>query len=101
MNDMNGTETGLTVPPTDGKPQGNEQPLLRGVSLRLNTLANTRKTYARLIRAYFAGRLPDRAARTGAFMMSGLIAAFRLEKDLEIEARLEELERRLEQRVGR
>lgn len=91
---------GGSTPGTGADMKGNCGKRVAGVSCRLNSVTNARKTYARLVRAYLDGRMDDRSARTVAFMLNGLIASFRLEKDIAIEQRLEDLERQLERMRG-
>lgn len=66
------------------------------MQLRLNTLENCRRSYARIIREYEAGHIEDARARTLGYLMTGLLSYWKLEKDLEIEERLERIERSLE-----
>ena len=66
------------------------------IRLRLNTLSNARKSLARVTRMYAAGDLPAADARTLAYLHTQLLGYFRLEKDIEIERRIDEIERRLE-----
>ena len=63
--------------------------------LRLNTPVNARKTLSRLIRLVDSGEIQDGRFRTLVYGMAKLLEYFRFEKDLEIEARLTEIERRL------
>lgn len=63
--------------------------------LRLNTLENSRKSYARILRAYLRGELPTEQARTLGYLMTGLLQYWRLESDLRIEERLTEIEDQL------
>ena len=66
------------------------------LKLRLNTLSNARKSLARVTRLYGAGELSAAEARTLAYLHTQLLGYFRLEKDVEIEGRIAEIERRLE-----
>ena len=63
--------------------------------LSLNTLQNTRKSYARVIRAFLAGDITIKQGRTLGYMLTGMLGYGRLEADLSIEARLEEIENEL------
>ena len=63
--------------------------------LRLNTLENCRKSYNRIIRDYLAGGMDTETGRAVAYMLNGLLQYWRLEKDIEIERRLEAIEQRL------
>lgn len=69
------------------------------MQLRLNTLENSRKSYARVIREYQAGNIEDQQARTLGYLLSGLLSYWRLESDLRVEERLEKIERALEERT--
>ena len=66
------------------------------IRLRLNTLTNARRSLARVTRLYGAGELSAAEARTLAYLHTQLLGYFRLERDIEIERRIEEIERRLE-----
>ena len=94
-------KNGGSTPGTGADLKKNYEKRVAGGSCRLNSVTNARKTYARLVRAYLDGRMDDRSARTVAFMLNGLIASFRLEKDIAIEQRLEDLERQLERMRGK
>ena len=65
--------------------------------LRLNSLENTRKSYARILRMYARGELLPAFFRNLVYGMTGFLSYWKLEADLEIEKRLEAIERRLEQ----
>jgi hypothetical protein len=95
------TTNGGSTPGTGADLKETSARRVAGVSCRLNSVTNARKTYARLVRAYLDGRMDDRCARTVVFMLNGLIASFRLEKDIAIEQRLEDLERQLERMRGK
>ena len=65
--------------------------------LRLNTLPNARKSLASVIRDFHRDPVADLGRfRAITYALSLLVNAFRAELDLDIEARLEELEARLE-----
>ena len=64
--------------------------------VRLNTLANTKKSYCRLLREYLRGEIDTEHARAAAYLMNGLLQYWRLESDLRIEERLEKIEQALE-----
>jgi len=61
--------------------------------MRLNTVENGRKTLASIVRRYEKGLIPEQEARTLRYLMDGLLAWFRLEKDIQLEKRIEALER--------
>lgn len=63
--------------------------------LRLNTVENSRRTLAAMIREYHKGNLEESNFRALVYGMSKLLEFFRVEKDLEIEKRLEEIESKL------
>jgi hypothetical protein len=60
--------------------------------LALNTLVNTRKSYARLIRAYTRGTVPEAQFKTLAYGLGGLLGYWREEKAVELEKRIDALE---------
>jgi hypothetical protein len=62
------------------------------MQLRLNTLPNTRKSYARVIRAFMRGELTIDSGRTLAYMLNGMLQYWRLESDLRVEERLDAIE---------
>lgn len=63
--------------------------------MRLNTLENSRKTFARLIRLYNADQISTEKFRTLCYAMSHYLSYWRLEKDIEIERRLDLIEDKL------
>jgi hypothetical protein len=70
--------------------------------LRLNTLENSRLSYNRIARAYLSGEIQTEQARTLGYLMNGILQFWRLEKDLEVERRLEQIEQQLlEQKENR
>jgi hypothetical protein len=60
--------------------------------LRLNTLPNSRRSYNRIARAYLAGEINTEKARALGYLMNGILQFWRLESDLEIESRLDQIE---------
>ena len=64
--------------------------------IHLNTLENSRKTYARLLRKYAAGELDRTVFRDLCYGLTGYLAYFRTEIELkelrELEERIRELE---------
>jgi hypothetical protein len=69
---------------------------LANSSLRLNSVGNTRKSLAKVVRLYARGQLPEGRFRALCYGLSHLIAAFRLEKNIEIEERLAMIEETME-----
>lgn len=65
--------------------------------LRLNTLTNSRKSYARVIAAYMRGDMEETKARTLGYLLSGLLQYWKAEKDFSIEERLDALEKKLKE----
>jgi len=69
--------------------------------LRLNTIEAVRKSFARVVRDYYAkekaGRGETVRFRAVCYGLRGLVAAFATEANLEVEKRLEELEQRLDE----
>ena len=63
--------------------------------LRLNTLENSRKSYARILRAYLRDEIPTEKARALGYLMTGFLQYWRLEADLRIEERLQAIEDQL------
>ena len=64
--------------------------------LLLNTPKAARLTLGRCMRRYLSGELGRDQFRDVVYGMSGLLAFFRLEADMQIEARLEAIEKTLE-----
>ena len=64
--------------------------------LPLNTPESTRKTFARAIREYYAGKMPERTFRTLVYGLSNYLSYWKLLKDIEIENRIEAIEKQLE-----
>ena len=65
------------------------------MKLRLNTVGNSRKSLARIIREYADGTMDSQKARDLAYLFSHYLGYFKLEKDCEIEKRLELIEEHL------
>jgi len=72
----------------------------RPCRLGLSTITSSRRSLARLIRQYHTGKLDGSRAKVYAYLLSNLLAFFKLETDLRIEERIETIERRL-QEMGR
>jgi hypothetical protein len=66
--------------------------------LSLNNIGATRKAIARVARAFWNGSLDGDKARTMGYLLSLLVNAWKTETELEIARRLDELERKLEER---
>jgi hypothetical protein len=66
--------------------------------LRLNTLQNTRKSYARIIRDFMADEMNVEKGRAVAYMLNGYLQFWKLEADLRIEDRLQAIEDKLSQK---
>ena len=63
--------------------------------LRLNTLENSRRTYNRVARAYLAGEIDTEKARGLGYLLNGILQYWKLEKEMDVEARLQAIEDRL------
>jgi len=70
------------------------------VKLCLNSPANTRKSIARVLRMVMRDELNQQKARTLCLIFGRLNDAWRLEKDMAIETRIEEIERILTKMTG-
>jgi len=77
-----------------GKNNSNQS---RGVpfTLRLRSVTSTRQTFARVLREYARGTIGQDEYRQLVWGLSQYLGALRLEKDTEIEARLQEIEDQL------
>jgi len=64
--------------------------------LRLNSAEATRRSLARVVRLYDRGEIPDWRYRGLVYGINSLLGYWKLEADLRIEERLDELEARLE-----
>lgn len=65
---------------------------LKNCQLRLNTLENSRQSLTRIIRMYTKGELDHEPYRDIVYGFAGLLAYWKLEKDCEIEKRLDRIE---------
>ena len=72
---------------------------LENSSLRLNSVINVRKSLAKVVRLYARGQLAEARFRSLCYGLSHLLAAFRLEKNIEIEERLKAIEAVLEEKA--
>ena len=61
--------------------------------LRLGSVKSCRQTLSRLVREYSRGNIEEAPFKTLTWGVSQLIAWWRLEKDIQIEERIERLER--------
>jgi hypothetical protein len=64
--------------------------------MRLNTIENSRRTLASIIREFHKGKIDETTFRALVYGMSKLLEYFRIEKELQIEERLDAIEDRLE-----
>ena len=69
--------------------------------LRLNTLENTKRSYCKLVRAFWANEVDESKARTAAYLLNGVLQYWRLESDLKNEERIERLEEWLDEQQPR
>ena len=69
------------------------------MKLQLNTVKNTRNSMARVMREYTRGQIEHVTFRNLVYMFSQLIAIHRLEKDIDIEKRLLELEQKINEQL--
>jgi len=65
---------------------------LESAQLRLNTLKNTRRTFARIIRLYARGEIQRDLYRDLCYGLGGLLSYWKTELDAEVIDRLEALE---------
>mgnify|MGYP007123703269 CR=1 FL=1 len=72
---------------------------LETAQLRLNTLENSRKSFARIIRLYARGELDRVLFRDLTYGFTGYLAYWKLEKDIEIESRLDAIEQAIERQA--
>ncbi len=73
----------------------------RGSRVRLNTIQDARRAHARIVRMLWNRETDDTHGRTIVYALGQLVAAFRVEMDLSIEARLAALEEQLAEREAR
>ena len=81
--------------------QRNEEEPVEGATplpfvLRLGSVKACRQSMTRLVREYGKGRVDSTTFRTTVWALGQLVTYWRLEKDLEIEKRIEALESKLE-----
>jgi len=67
--------------------------------LALNTLENARKSYARLIRGYMAGKIPEPIFKAVCYGLSGFLGYWREEKSIELERRIEMIEQSIRSQI--
>lgn len=65
------------------------------MNLRLNTLINSRKTLGRLLREFNAGKVQGEKFRTMVYGLSILLQYWKVEKEAELEERLEAIEKHI------
>jgi len=66
--------------------------------LRLRSATSTRQTFASVLRAYGRGEIPQDVYRQLVWGLSQFLSAFRLERDLAIEERLDAIEAAIDRR---
>ena len=71
-------------------PEDNPEPVK--LKLSLNTLANCRKSLARVIRLYAARELDERTYKGLVYGLANLVSVYKTEKDIVIEERLKTIE---------
>ncbi len=64
--------------------------------LRLNTIGNTRRSMAAVVRAVNAGRLSHEEGRSYAFLIQTLSSCFKTEQELTIQKQIAELRKMVE-----
>ena len=64
----------------------------KGMKLQLNTVANSRKSFARIIRMMAAGELDGNLFRALVYGMTGYLSYIKTEQENEIIERLDKLE---------
>ena len=62
------------------------------MQIRLNTVQNGRKTIAAIARRYEKGEIDEATARTLRYLLDGVLSWFKLERDIDIEERIDALE---------
>ena len=67
-------------------------------ALELDTLQDSRRSYARLIEAYATGQTSESQTRTIAYLLGGYLQYLKMEADLRIEERLTAIEDELLER---
>ena len=67
--------------------------------LNLDSLSDTRISYADIIKAYASGEISENMGRALTYMLSQYLNYWRLEKDLEIEKRIQEIEKMLQEKA--
>lgn len=77
----------------------NRYPAPIKMKLQLNTVKNVRNSMARVTREYMIGGIDHVTFRNLVYMFSQLIAVHRLEKDIELEKRLSELEAKINEQL--
>ena len=75
--------------------QDNNYPVPMEVKFQLNTVKNSKNSMARIYRAYTSGKIDHTTFRACIYFFSHYISMLRLEKDIEIEKRLIEIESKI------
>ena len=70
------------------------------MKLQLNSVKNTRNSMARVTREYTGGKIDHVTFRNLVYMFSQLTNIHRLEKDIEIEKRLKDLENKINDQLS-
>ena len=65
--------------------------------LQLDTLENSRKTFARVIEGYATGEVSESQSRTLAYLLGGLLSYWKVELDLRVQEDIDEIKAQLAQ----
>ena len=63
--------------------------------IQLDTLENSRKTFARIIEHYAAGEISENQSRAFCYMLGGFLSYWKLEADLSIQQDIEQIKAQL------
>lgn len=80
------------------KSTGGPTPVLQ--DLKLSTLEETRESYERIIQAFAESMISENNLRALVYALSGYLNYWRLQKDMEIEKRIEAIEEALNDGKG-
>ena len=72
---------------------------LENCQLRLNSLENSRRSFARIIRMYARGEIDRNVYRDLCYGLTGFLSYWKLEKDCQIEDRLDAIEKAIDQKL--
>ena len=81
----------------DNNPKVYHSPI--NIILNFDTIINAKKSIKKINKKYVAGNIPDPMYRNLIYMLSQSISLLKLEKDIEIEKRLEELENKINEQL--